>query len=408
MRFFMNIIKMKITSFLALFYLSIFSTPTQELVVGSTLDLSKTLKVESESTREGLHKAFDKINREGGINGKRIKLVILDDEGDSEKARKNIETLIEKHATEFIISPMGAVAVSRFIDMIKDKKIVVVFPSTGDPTLRDPKLTYMIHFRPSYTDIDIALLHYAQDTLKAKKFAFFYPTDESATGIEDDIKTSKISKENYILTTYPPASTNFKAQVEAIIKFNPDAIGLFGTSRAGVELIRQLGINNLVKKWVLGVELGDELFRTFLKEQGLTKQFVDTQNLPNPQTSTLEIVQEYRKEMGTKQLDIFSLEAYISASVFAEIIKLTKETITKENFIKSAENIKNLQFKGLELNFDPDTRQLSRQIWLDTGEKEWISITIQTPKTSKTLSTTENGKKDSSQDIPPAFLGVKR
>jgi ABC-type branched-subunit amino acid transport system substrate-binding protein len=406
-----------IVASLLLAYVTASHTQTQELIVGSTLDLSKTLKIESEHTLEGLHRAFDKINREGGVKNKRIKLVILDDEYDPQKARKNVENLIQKHNVEFIVSPMGAVPVSGFLDLVKDKKIVVAFPSSGSPALRDPQLTYMIHFRPSYTDTDISLLRYAQETLKAKKFAFFYPTDESAEGTEEHIRLSGIPKDNYILVTYHPASTSFKKQVEDIIKFNPDAIALFGTSRAATELIRQLGIQNLVKKWLLGVEQGDELFRAFLKEQGLTKQFIDTQNLPNPQTSNLEIVREYRKEMGTKPLNVFSLEAYISGTLFAEIVKRIEGDITKENFIKAAEAIKDVDFKGLKLNFDPTTRQLSSQIWLDTGEKDWIPINVQElKKAALQASTQEQGKIEQKKDeIPlekkdttPFPLGIKR
>jgi hypothetical protein len=69
------------------------------------------------------------------------------------------------------------------------------------------------------------------------------------------------------------------------------------------------------------------------------------------------------------------LEGYIDMCLTIEILKrITTNTIDAESIMKSAESIKNLEFKGLTLNFNPQNNQLNDKLWLDTGDPEWIEI----------------------------------
>lgn len=75
--------------------------------------------------------------------------------------------------------------------------------------------------------------------------------------------------------------------------------------------------------------------------------------------------------------DIFSLEAYITTNILADILKKIGKTPTKDNIIKYIETLKNYTFKGLTLTFDPQRRDLAQYVWIETGKNvQWIQQEI--------------------------------
>ena len=89
-------------------------------------------------------------------------------------------------------------------------------------------------------------------------------------------------------------------------------------------------------------------------------------------------MQEFRSHAKQQnlELDVSTLEGYISASILIDILKKINGLITKEAIIAQAEQIKDYSLKGLELNFDEMTRELSKFLWLDTGKKKWHRMSV--------------------------------
>lgn len=204
-------------------------------------------------------------------------------------------------------------------------------------------------------------------------------------GVKQIIKDAGIKKEDHIFLGYTRLTTDFSKQIEAVEKFNPTTIALLSTPRAATEFLRQLGVEKMIGKKLLGIQLGDINFKQFIKQQGLAKQFFDIQTVPNPE-SDLPILNEYRQEMGAKKPDIFTAVAYIAAAIFVDMLKKVKGPITKEKIIEVAEKTKNYDFGGLKLNFNPSSRTILNYIWFDKGEpgsKPWEQLEVKAKKAKK-------------------------
>lgn len=346
----------------------------EEFVIGSTLDLSKSLKEEGQKMREGLNAYVRKINRDGGVRGKKVKLVVLDDGYDPVTAKKNVETLISQYKTNIILSSLGSPTTAGYLDLIKEKKVLVVFPFTGSPVLRDPSYSHLLHLTPPYDQIELALFRYGIDKLEVKKWSLFAQSDEMTSGVKQILKVAGITDDAYTFLGYERNVTDFSKQVKQYEEFKPDSIALFSTSRAATEFLRQVGVDKLVGKKLMGIQLGDINFKEFIKQQGLEKQFFDIQTVPNPE-SNLEILKEYRKEMGSA--DAYSAVAYIAAAIFFDILKRVEGPLTNDNIIATTEKTKNYDLGGLKLNFTPSSRTILNYIWLDTGKPgDWEQVEV--------------------------------
>lgn len=345
---------------------------TDEILIGTTLDLSGSLKNMGKLLRLGMNMAFDEVNNAGGIHGKKIRLFALDDGYRPERARANSETLLSKYGIDIILSPLGYSPMVGYLPFVQEGKILVLFPVSGAPEIHRADLKYMINFRPSYADIDTALIKFAEEQIKPKRMAFVYAGDESSLGVVDHIKAADI-KVPYKEYTHKEEETDFSFIINELHNFNPDVIGSF--SYASEEFIRQLGVDFISRRYVLLTE-SEEAIRQLLHDKGIVERVWVTENSPNPRASQLPLAQNFRSIMGNRLIDVYSFYGYIAARLLLEVLKKIKEPLTKEKIITFFENVKNYDFGGLELDFDPLRRQLNHYLWIDQGKPDWKMIDL--------------------------------
>lgn len=354
------------------------------LTFGSTLDLSKGERFKGKQLKASVTALFGQLQGDG-IDGIVPKVIFADDEYMPEKARENVERFIEDGIDKTLVS-MGSSPLEKYIDLVKEKKVAVFFPATGAPMFRKSDLTNLIHFRKSYVDEAKSALAYAFDNLKVKTVAILYQNDAYGLGaLEGAIQLAKERNINYqkewTLIPYERADLNLTNQIEKIKSVNPDAILFCAVVNPAKEVIRTLGSSFLEQKKLLGLsDFSDREFNDFIKKIGL--QFIVMNIVPNPETSTLQIANEFRELMKKDAIDpdAWAFEGYIAGSLLLDCLKKIKGDITTDSIMKQFESYKNYNFKGLELNFNPETRELSKYLWINEGKPEWKQFAIASPE----------------------------
>ncbi len=344
-----------------------------ELNFGATMDLSKGASPIGKKVQEGLELAFDRELATNSVPGVISQLTIVDDEYTPPKTRAAVQEFIKDGIT-LLIGSLGSASLESYLDLIKQREVLVMFPFSGSPLFRRPDLKNILHYRGSYIREGEELIKYALRDLKAKKVAIFYQDDafgrgalEGATRVLKDAGVT-----NFIEIPHERNLVNYKKQIETLKEENPDTI-LFSTNTPAIRgLIRQLGVQYFAGKKLLGLSVYEDAFERFLKDKGL--EFVLVRMVPDPNTSTLQIAKEYREWADKRNIpyDKISFEQYINANILFQILRKIEGPINKESIIAVAEALKDYPFKGLVLNFNPETRELSDTLWIDPGEGAWI------------------------------------
>lgn len=352
----------------------------KQYIFGSTLDLSKSNAIMGMRVRSGISSALMEHNVFAGEKQHdTFRIIVVDDEYTPYKARKNIDMLREQQHIDTFLLPVGSPTFHASLDLIKNNEILVLFPITGAPEFRTENLPGVVHLRASYRNEVFALIPYLMDTYETKRFLFFYQDDVYGKGplaaARELLPLMGIKEWKEV--PYNRNTTDFKHVVQQIKEFQPDALGLFSTSAPTKEMLRQVGIENLVNAKLFGISfLIDDSFTRFAKSLGLPSVFSNV--VPNPATSKLPIVEHYRRLMNQNSLmyNVYSLEGYIGTRLLIDAVKEidTIEKVDHSTLLKKLESIKDLDFLGLPLNFNPKTRELSTTVWLDTGNEEWIEV----------------------------------
>jgi ABC-type branched-subunit amino acid transport system substrate-binding protein len=316
--------------------------------------------------KHGIESYFEQINKQGGIQGKKLKLIGFDDNSDPQKTKKNVEDLMHQGITMFI-GIMGTRGMLSILPLIKEKKIAVFFAWGGDPKLRDSSLTHIIN-GPGLLEPQLdALAKYVADTLHLNQIGIFYADDDFSTDGASYLK--KILEKNKISIAESQAYDRFIMNIYdptlKLIKANPRVIISIATSLPTAKMIDQFFTSGAFGTYFLGID-STFLVNNFLRDVGVSFKYSSA--VPDPHAD-LVIAKDYRNAMASffpvDDISILSFSYYISAAIIVDAMNKIKGAITKEEILKNIEEMQHVSIKGFPVNFNEHNRHIF-------GEKVWI------------------------------------
>lgn len=367
-----------------------------QLPFGSTFDLSGVSSTLGQRTMSGVDLRFRKQNRgddnkdhEPGIDGNLLRFYMKDDRSRPDLAQQNVQMLMNKHNVHTLILPAGIGTIEALTPQIESGSLTVFFPNSGAGALRTPKLKNLINLRTSFTNESCALVRYAKEFLRKDKFAIVYQNDdfgqESMKAAKTLLEKKYQAKDSDICAIpYEPNSLELDESAKKVKECNARTILLLATYSAAAAIIKKIGLQALSETAILGLShITDALKDTsnLINEDSLSRktglQTVISRVVPNPQDKSLLVVKRYKEQMDKEYRGANhnpdSLEAYIGTSILMHSLK-DLETPTRENLVKKFESLKDFDHQGLTLTFNPKTRELIDELWLDTGTPTWINL----------------------------------
>ena len=200
------------------------------------------------SIRNGFQMAADEINAGGGVNGRKIELVIEDEQGKKEEAINAFKKLIFQDKALLLFGPTLSNSAQAADPIAQGSKIVVF----GTSNTADGITTIGDHvFRNSVTEADVlpVTLRTAAKVAKIRKVAVLYGNDDVFTKSGYDNFRKALDDQKMPVTTtetFAKGDVDFKAQLTKIKATNPDAIVLSALLAEGAPIMvqaRQLGLN---------------------------------------------------------------------------------------------------------------------------------------------------------------------
>jgi branched-chain amino acid transport system substrate-binding protein len=353
-----------------------------ELKIGSSLDLSKSNRAMGRGICVGISQAIKECNAAGGVGGRIIHPIILDDGYVPARARKNLDIFLQDLHVPTILLPVGSPTLEAAADLLHTDSLAVFFPVTGSPSFRTPEIVAVVTYRPSFQLESQVLVEYLLKQ-QLKNFAFFYQDDEYGTGVL--ARARKVLKDNHIdqwiEMPYARTATQFKSQVELLRKSQVEALGIFGSSQQAQEFLRQAGAETLSSMQLFAnAFVVDAAFENFVRNV-LGISFICTRLVPDPTHDPREIVREYRASMDSIgwPYEDNSIEAYITTRLLCHLMQEIGPEVTHISLLKKVESLNNYEYKGLVWTFDPEIRELRKEtnIWLDFQDgRPWQPIDL--------------------------------
>jgi ABC-type branched-subunit amino acid transport system substrate-binding protein len=191
-----------------------------EIVVGSHQDLSGPIKGWGVPVSNGLKMAAEEINAAGGVQGRKIKLIVEDSGYDPKRAVLASQKLIERDKIFAMIGPMGSPTVLAAQDILFDAGVLQLFPLTAaeftfkfDPAKPQERLKFN-NLLP-YVESTRAALKYMIEAKNFKKPCVMHQDDEYGKSVFDgftqQLESMKLTPAS--VTSYKRGASDFSAQI---------------------------------------------------------------------------------------------------------------------------------------------------------------------------------------------------
>ena len=191
-----------------------------EIVIGTHQDLSGPIKVWGVPVSNGMKMAVEEINAAGGINGRKLKMVLEDSGYDPKRAVLASQKMIEKDKIFAMVGPMGSPTVLAAQDILFDAGVLQLFPLTAaeftfkfDPAKPQERLKFN-NLLP-YVESTRAALKYMMEAKNFKKPCLMHQDDEYGKSVLDgftqQLDAMKVPAAS--VTSYKRGASDFSAQV---------------------------------------------------------------------------------------------------------------------------------------------------------------------------------------------------
>jgi branched-chain amino acid transport system substrate-binding protein len=333
------------------------------IIIGQSAALTGSQAEFGKDIRDGALGAFERINQNGGIHGRRIELVTLDDGGNEAKAKENAASLINEHKVVSLfgfISRPSSVAGAK---IASEAKVPFLGPFSGTPALYrfDP---YVFTIRASYDDELAGMVRQLVMT-GHKRIGFAYLNDARQVNVPLVEKLlAQYGLQPAVLIGLDRTSAEVGNQAKELVSANPDVLLALANNVPLTALTREARkLGNSTPFWI--VSFVDS--KLMVKELGpLAHGQVFAQVVPVPTKRSMRIVKDYQRDYAAKfpnsQLSFTSLEGYIAARTLAEGLKRAGPNPSREGLARALESIADFDLGDYFITFSGQSHNGSRFI----------------------------------------------
>jgi branched-chain amino acid transport system substrate-binding protein len=318
-----------------------------EIVIGTHQDLSGPIKFWGVPVSNGMKMAVEEINAAGGINGRKIRLVLEDSGYDPKRAVLASQKMVERDKIFAMVGPMGSPTVLAAQDVLFDAGVLQLFPLTAaeftfkfDPAKPQERLKFN-NLLP-YVESTRAALKYMMELKNFKKPCIMYQDDEYGKNVLDgfnqQLDVMKLKPAS--VTSYKRGASDFSAQVAKMKSDGCDMVLL------GAVIREPIGVMSEAKKlgWdvtflgatpvnVLEVPaLGKEVVEGLYAASGFEIPYEDT-----AKGKVKEWLANYKKMFGT-DANTQAIIGYNAVETFAFYANKAGKDLTGQKMLDALES----------------------------------------------------------------------
>jgi len=348
---------------------------------------------------------YTELNARGGVNGRRLSVMALDDDYQPDPCVRNTIQLLEQDPAFFLSNYVGTPTLTRALPIIKRYGDAILIGNfTGaQPQREQPYVDFVFNIRASYRQ-EMAALVERFWTLGLRKFGVYYQIDAYGRSGTDGVEralaqrgTRMVSEATYVRGAKfdedmgPAVSVLRQAGCDVVL-----CTGAYQGCGAFVRAARDAG-------WLVPISnvsfVGSDAMLALLLKQGkatgrdYTRALVNSQVVPSYDEASLPGVAEYRALMdkhnpvlpealrdkiyAPQRYSFISLEGFINAKVVAEGLRRAGANPTRASLRQALESLRNLDLGiGAPLTFGAERHQGLDSVYFTRVESgRWVPIT---------------------------------
>ncbi|TFZ03803.1 ABC transporter substrate-binding protein [Ramlibacter humi] len=320
------------------------------IVIGQSLALTGPGSSLAEPFRAGAKLYFDRLNATGGINGRKIELVTLDDHGSPATTVENTKKLLGQGVLA-LFGYYGSPEVTAAYSLIKDSDVLMFAPMAAADELRGALYPNVYSIRPGYSEEAAAITRHAE-MLGARKFAILYGGDSESKAALDSAERTMAAMGANLLAKNVVNSGAVAASVDKSLEKKPESVLVLGDASGAASAVRDLRAKGFRGPIYGFSNTGESLLAEELGPEGAGVVVVRV--VPKSDSAKVAVVRELMADAQAAKAskpNVYMLEGYIAARVFAEAVRRIPKDPTRAKLRKAVDGLDDLSLGGFRVHF---------------------------------------------------------
>jgi branched-chain amino acid transport system substrate-binding protein len=337
------------------------------ILIGQTIGITGQIAGAVKELNEGANAYISQVNKSGGVHGRKIQLITLDDKFDPAQSAKNVEKLINEDKVFALFQNRGTPHTEAILPIMTAAKVPLVGPSTGATILHTPVNPLLFNVRARYQ---------AEVLKTVEQFSMSGITQIALIHVDDSFGRDGLAGFNFamaarkltpaLIAKFDRNKPEFQPIIDAILKAKPHAVIIVSSAPTAATIIKMARAAGNNTRFMTLSNNSSEAFVKSLGEHAAG--VVVSQITPAPQVVTSKLSGEFKiaaKASGAT-MSYAAMEGFIAAKVLVEGLRRGGKKLTRESFIRGLESIRNWDLGGLDVSYGPD----------DHTGSEYVELTI--------------------------------
>ena len=333
-------------------------SPT-EIRIGTSAVLSGPLGSQTKEYVVGSQLYFDTVNRQGGVQGRKIVYTALDDGFDVKRAVENTRKLIEDDKVFLIYNNTGTAQVAAILPLLESTRTIAFGPVTGATSLRAHN-RYMFHVRASYANEARRIVSQLKNVGIARVVAF-YQDDALGKALLQEVRQAAALEQMPLAAEVKvdPRQPDFEAAARQAEAAQAQAVimGTAGTTFPGfVKAMNKGGSRpsyygfSIASVDLLNKELGAD-----------ARGLILAQIMPSLRNTSVPVVRDYLRVLAAQMPGAAptpsQLEGWVHANLLVEGLRRAGKNLSTEAFIQAMESSGEIAFGNFKAQYSPQSHQ---------------------------------------------------
>ena len=339
-----------------------------KIILGQAAALDGPAAALGQGMREGMLTAFDEVNKAGGVKGRKIELVSVDDGYEPTKSIDAAKKLIEQDKVFALVGSVGTPTSAAVQPIAAEAGVPFIGAFTGAEFLREPYKAQVINVRASYFQETETMVEHLTQDLGVTKIAIFYQDDAFGQAGLAGVKRALDKRKMALVAegTYERNTIAVKGALLSIKKAEPEAVIMIGAYQPCAEFIKLARQIKLDAVFVNISFVGSDALAKALGPAG-AGVFV-TQVVPFPSDSSIGVVGRYQAALKARKPDtvpgFVSLEGYMVGRLVIAALEKIDGDVTRKALLEAVAKTGTFDLGGITLVYGPDNNRGSNHVFL--------------------------------------------
>ena len=324
-----------------------------DILIGRSTALSGGMAPFLAPIHEGQEAAIEDANAKGGIGGRKIRIVSLDDGFDPRRTLENARQLSEKDAVVALLGVSGTSQVMALLPYLAEARLPLIGVYTGSPAVRAQQHPYLFTTRASYADELVKIVRNLV-AVQSSRIAVVYENNDFGKLLLPLVEKTITAEGASLAGSHALAPTGEDAATAAktLAAQKPQAVLLVAAGPPVVAYVKANRAHLGVPVYTLSLGAGSAVLKALGEE---ARGLAVARTGPSPTKPTIQLTRDFQASMKRhgKPADYDRYTGYMDARVLIEGLRAAGPGVTRASLVQAMEGLGTLDLGGYTYQFSP-------------------------------------------------------